>query len=154
MTQREIDERYMRLALSEAEDAFRQGEIPVGAVIVSRGCIIGRGHNQTEALTDVTAHAEMVALTAASNHTGGKYLPDCTIYVTVEPCTMCAGALGWSQIGRIVYGASDTKRGYFSHTRALNSAIHPRTQVEGGVLEEECADLMIEFFKKMRNKIR
>lgn len=154
MTQREIDERYMRLALSEAEEAFRQGEIPVGAVIVNRGCIIGRGHNQTEALTDVTAHAEMVALTAASNHTGGKYLPDCTIYVTVEPCTMCAGALGWSQIGRIVYGAPDTKRGYFSHTRALNSAIHPRTQVEGGVLEEECADLMIEFFKKMRNKIR
>ena len=108
------DERYMRMALAEAEEAAARGEVPVGAVVVC----LGRGHNLTETLTDVTAHAEMMALTAACNTTGGKYLPDCTIYVTVEPCTMCAGALGWSHIGRIVYGADDTKRGYFSHTRA------------------------------------
>lgn len=145
-----IDEKYMRMALAEAQEAFDEGEIPVGAVIVSRGRVIGRGHNLTERLTDVTAHAEMLALTAACNTTGGKYLPDCTIYVTVEPCTMCAGALGWSHIGRIVYGASDDKRGYFSHTRAENSAIHPKTIVESGVLEDECRELMVEFFKKMR----
>lgn len=145
-----IDEKYMRMALAEAQEAFDEGEIPVGTVIVSRGRVIGRGHNLTERLTDVTAHAEMLALTAACNTTGGKYLPDCTIYVTVEPCTMCAGALGWSHIGRIVYGASDDKRGYFSHTRAENSAIHPKTIVESGVLEDECRELMVEFFKKMR----
>lgn len=144
------DEKYMRLALVEAEEATRRGEIPVGAVIVCRGRVLGRGHNLTETLTDVTAHAEMMALTAACNSTGGKYLPDCTIYVTVEPCTMCAGALGWSHIGRIVYGASDPKRGYFSHTRAENSAIHPKTIVESGVLEEECSRLMSDFFKKIR----
>lgn len=144
------DERYMRMALAEAEEAAARGEVPVGAVVVCRGRVIGRGHNLTETLTDVTAHAEMMALTAACNTTGGKYLPDCTIYVTVEPCTMCAGALGWSHIGRIVYGADDTKRGYFSHTRAENSAIHPKTLVGSGVLEEECRQLMTDFFKKMR----
>lgn len=144
------DERYMRIALAEAEEAAASGEVPVGAVVVCRGRVIGRGHNLTETLTDVTAHAEMMALTAACNTTGGKYLPDCTIYVTVEPCTMCAGALGWSHIGRIVYGADDTKRGYFSHTRAENSAIHPKTLVESGVLVDECRRLMTDFFKKMR----
>lgn len=114
--QREVDERFMRLALAEAMEAYDEGEIPVGAVIVSRGQVIARGHNQTERLTDVTAHAEMIAITSASNNTGGKYLPDCTLYVTVEPCAMCAGALGWSHIGRIVYGASDPKRGYRSRS--------------------------------------
>lgn len=144
------DERYMRLALAEAEEAFRAGEIPVGAVVVSRGKIVGRGHNMTEKLTDVTAHAEMIAITSACETLGGKYLPDCTIYVTVEPCTMCAGALGWSHIGRIVYGADDEKRGYFSHTRAENSAIHPKTIVESGILAEECGRLMTDFFKSRR----
>lgn len=144
------DEKYMRLALTEARAAYDRGEIPVGAVVVSRGRVVGRGHNLTETLTDVTAHAEMIALTAAAETLGGKYLPDCTIYVTVEPCTMCAGALGWSHIGRIVYGATDEKRGYFSHTKATNSAIHPKTIIESGVLEDECRALMSDFFKKLR----
>lgn len=140
----------MKLALLEAREAFEKGEIPVGAVVVSGGRVIGRGHNLTETLTDVTAHAEMLALTAACNTLGGKYLPDCTLYVTVEPCTMCAGALGWSHIGRIVYGAPDYKRGYFNHAKALNTVIHPKTTVTEGVLEDECAELMKEFFKKIR----
>lgn len=144
------DEKYMRLALVEAEEAARRGEIPVGAVIVCRGRVLGRGHNLTETLTDVTAHAEMMALTAACNSTGGKYLPDCTIYVTVEPCTMCSGALGWSQIGRIVWGADDEKRGFFSHVRAENSPIHPKTRLQGGVLADECRQLMVDFFRKLR----
>ena len=144
------DEKYMRLALEEAKQAYEKGEIPIGAVVTSRGRVVGRGHNMTEALTDVTAHAEMIALTAASETLGGKYLPECTIYVTVEPCTMCAGALGWSQIVRIVYGASDEKRGYFNHTMARNSALHPKTIVEGGVLEDECRQLMQDFFKNLR----
>lgn len=144
------------MALEEAKMAFDKGEVPVGAVIVSRGRVIGRGHNMTETLTDVTAHAEMLALTAACNTTGGKYLPDCTIYVTVEPCTMCAGALGWSQIGRIVYGTSDRKRGYFQlgmRNEELGikyPALHPKTIVEGGVREDECAKLMTDFFRKLR----
>lgn len=146
----DVDERFMMMALAEAREAFDKGEIPVGAVVVSRGRVVGRGHNMTETLTDVTAHAEMLALTAATNTLGGKYLPDCTIYVTVEPCAMCAGALGWSHIGRIVYGASDPKRGYFSYIEARNSAIHPKTIVEYGVLEEKCRQLMVDFFKKMR----
>lgn len=146
----ETDERFMRIALAEAMEAYESGEVPVGAVVVSRGRIIGRGHNQTEALRDVTAHAEMLALTAACNTTGGKYLPDCTIYVTVEPCPMCASALGWSHIGRIVYGASDPKRGYFSHTQALNSVLHPKTAVESGLLSDECGELMTEFFRNRR----
>lgn len=144
------DEKFMRMALEEAGHAFDEGEIPIGAVVVSHGRVAGRGHNMTETLTDVTAHAEMIALTAASDTLGGKYLPDCTIYVTVEPCTMCAGALGWGQIGRIVYGASDAKRGYFSHTMARNSALHPKTVVESGVLADECRQLMQDFFKQLR----
>lgn len=147
---REEDEKYMRMALAEAQEAGLRGEIPIGAIVVSRGRIVGRGHNQTETLTDVTAHAEMLALTAASNTLGGKYLPQCTLYVTVEPCAMCAGALGWSHIGRIVYGTSDSKRGYFSYIRPEKSALHPKTIVEYGVLEEECRELMVDFFKKMR----
>lgn len=157
MTEKDIDERYMRMALDEARQAFEKGEIPIGAVVVTRGRVIGRGHNLTETLTDVTAHAEMLALTAASNTTGGKYLPDCTLYVTVEPCTMCAGALGWSQIGRVVYGASDAKRGYFGGVmqrpdarRDGSNALHPKTIVEGGILAEECRELMVEFFKRLR----
>lgn len=157
MTEREIDERYMRMALDEAREGLAKGEIPIGAVVVSRGRVIGRGHNLTETLTDVTAHAEMLALTAACNTTGGKYLPDCTIYVTVEPCTMCAGALGWSHIGRIVYGASDDKRGYISMRQQAGcirheagNAIHPKTIIKSGVLEDECKDLMQQFFKKLR----
>ena len=153
MTQQEKDEKYMRLALEEAQEAGRCGEVPIGAVIVCRDRVIGRGHNQTETLTDVTAHAEMLAITAAENHTGGKYLPDCTLYVTVEPCPMCAGALGWSHIGRIVYGTEDPKRGYFSYLKPEKSALHPRTIIEGGILESECKELMTEFFKKItKNK--
>lgn len=157
MSKLDNDERYMRMALEEAQEAYERGEVPIGAVVVSHNRVIGRGHNLTETLTDVTAHAEMMALTAACNTLGGKYLPDCTIYVTVEPCTMCAGALGWSHIGRIVYGAGDSKRGYFStrreafgleHSKA--SAIHPKTIVESGVLEEECQQLISDFFKTLR----
>ena len=138
------------MALEEARHAFDKGEIPIGALVVSHGRVIGRGHNMTETLTDVTAHAEMIALTAASETLGGKYLPDCTIYVTVEPCTMCAGALGWSQIGRIVYGAPDAKRGYFSNAAPGNKALHPKTIVESGILEDECRQLMQDFFKQLR----
>ncbi len=137
----------MRAALDEARAAAAEGEVPVGAVIVSRGQIVGRGHNLTESLTDVTAHAEMQAITAAAHALGGKYLPECTLYVTVEPCLMCAGALGWSQIGRIVYGASDAKRGYSVFT---DSPFHPRAKVESGLLAEECAELMSRFFAAKR----
>lgn len=143
----EDDIRYMRMALDEARRAFDADEVPIGAVIVSRGQVIARGHNLTETLTDVTAHAEMQAITSATNMLGGKYLVDCTLYVTVEPCLMCAGALGWSQISRIVYGAADDKRGY--HTFCANP-FHRRTVVEGGVLADECAKLMTDFFKKKR----
>lgn len=141
------DNFYMRQALEEAQKAFRADEIPVGAVIVCRDRIIARAHNLTERLTDVTAHAEMQAITAAASHLGGKYLTDCTLYVTVEPCVMCAGALGWSQIGRIVYGAADPKRGYRTFAP---EALHPRTEVTAGTLEEECSALMKEFFKRKR----
>ena len=141
------DNFYMRQALEEAQEAFRADEIPVGAVIVCRDRIIARAHNLTERLTDVTAHAEMQAITAAASHLGGKYLTDCTLYVTVEPCVMCAGALGWSQIGRVVYGASDPKRGYRTFAP---DALHPRTEVTAGTLEEECGALMKEFFKRKR----
>ena len=140
-------EHFMRQALDEARQAFRRDEVPVGAVIVCNDRIIARGHNLTETLIDVTAHAEMQAITAAANFLGGKYLTDCTLYVTVEPCVMCAGALGWSQISRIVYGASDEKRGF---TRLAPDAIHPKTDVVAGLLEEECSALMKEFFKKKR----
>ena len=141
------DNFYMRQALEEAQEAFRADEIPVGAVIVCRDRIIARAHNLTERLTDVTAHAEMQAITAAASHLGGKYLTDCTLYVTVEPCVMCAGALGWSQIGRVVYGAADPKRGYRTFAP---DALHPRTEVKAGTLEEECGALMKEFFKRKR----
>ena len=141
------DERYMRLALAEAHEALERDEVPIGAVVVARGRVVGRGHNLTETLTDVTAHAEMQAITAAAQTLGGKYLTDCTLYVTVEPCLMCAGALAWSQIARVVYGAPDPKRGY--HT-ACDNPFHKRTTVTGGVLEQECAQLMQDFFKHKR----
>ena len=141
------DERYMRKALEEARLAFEADEIPVGAVVVCGDQIIARGHNLTEMLHDVTAHAEMQAITAAAEHLGGKYLDVCTLYVTVEPCIMCAGAIGWSQLGRLVYGASDPKRGY---SFFAPKALHPKTKVVSGVLEEECATLMKEFFQRKR----
>lgn len=141
------DERYMRKALEEARLAFEADEIPVGAVIVCGDQIIARGHNLTELLHDVTAHAEMQAITAAAEHLGGKYLDVCTLYVTVEPCIMCAGAIGWSQLGRLVYGASDPKRGY---SFFAPKALHPKTKVVSGVLEEECGALMKEFFQRKR----
>lgn len=141
------DEQYMRKALDEAQAAFEAGEIPVGAVVVCGDRIISRAHNLTETLCDVTAHAEMQAITAAANTLGGKYLKDCTLYVTVEPCTMCAGAIGWSQLSRIVYGAADEKRGY---SRYAPQAFHPKTVVVSGVLEEECKALMKDFFKSKR----
>ena len=141
------DERYMRKALEEARRAFEADEIPVGAVVVCGDQIIARGHNLTEMLHEVTAHAEMQAITAAAEHLGGKYLDVCTLYVTVEPCIMCAGAIGWSQLGRLVYGASDPKRGY---SFFAPKALHPKTKVVSGVLEEECAALMKEFFQRKR----
>ena len=144
------DEFYMSMALRQAENAFDSVEVPVGAVVVCNGKIIGTGYNQTEALKDVTAHAEMIALTAAENNLGGKYLPQCTLYVTVEPCIMCAGALGWSQIGRIVYGASDPKKGFTRFCSEGISPLHPKTIVTKGVLEEEASNLMKDFFKKKR----
>ncbi len=143
----EQDERFMREALAEAQAAAAAGEIPIGAVVVWKGRIIGRGHNQTERLHDTTAHAEMIALTAATGAMGGKYLTDCTLYVTVEPCPMCAGALAWSQIGRIVYGAPDPRRGYSLFTPSL---LHPRTTATGGILVQECSSLMLEFFQARR----
>ena len=149
MTQLETDEKYMRMALAEAREAMERDEVPIGAVVVSpRGMVIGRGHNLTEALADVSAHAEMQAITAAAMTLGGKYLQDCTVYVTVEPCLMCAGAIGWAQVSRIVYGAADDKRGY--HTFTAKSPFHPRAEVVKGVLAEECADLMRTFFKSKR----
>ena len=141
------DERFMRLALAQAQEAFDRDEVPIGAVIVCQGKVIARGHNLTETLTDVTAHAEMQAITSAASFLGGKYLTQCTLYVTVEPCLMCAGALGWSQISRVVYGASDDKRGYHTY---CDSPFHKKTEVVGGVLAEECSKLMTDFFKKKR----
>lgn len=137
----------MRLALVEAEKALAANEIPIGCVIVSQNQVIGRGHNLTETLSDVTAHAEMQAVTAAAQTVGGKYIPDATLYVTVEPCPMCAGAIGWAQISRIVYGAPDPKRGY---TTYAPRAFHPKATVTAGVLEDECRELMQNFFKKKR----
>ena len=141
------DELYMREALREAEAARSDGEVPIGAVIVAKGRIIGRGHNMTERLHDPTAHAEMIALTAATEAMGGKYLNDCTLYVTVEPCPMCAAALNWAQVGRIVYGAADPKRGYSLYTPSL---LHPRTEVTAGILSETCGKLMLDFFREKR----
>lgn len=146
-SQTEKDERYMRLALAEAETAQEAGEIPIGAVVVCRDRIIARAHNLTETLHDVTAHAEMQAITAAANQLGGKYLAECTLYVTVEPCVMCAGALGWAQVRRIVYGCGDEKRGYQAFAPR---ALHPKATVTSGVLEDECREMMTRFFKEKR----
>jgi tRNA(adenine34) deaminase len=146
----ENDIRYMQLALAEAQKAFAMGEVPVGCVIVADGQIVGRGHNLTEALADVTAHAEMQAITAAANTLGGKYLSQCTLYVTVEPCVMCAGAIGWAQIKRVVYGASDEKRGF---TVFAPKALHSKCTVSSGILETECRELMQLFFAQKRAKL-
>ncbi|MEZ4787388.1 MAG: nucleoside deaminase [Flavobacterium haoranii] len=140
------DEYFMKKALAEAENAFEKGEIPVGAVIVIDNKVIARSHNLTELLNDVTAHAEMQAITSAANYLGGKYLKDCTLYVTLEPCQMCAGALYWSQISKIVYGASDENRGFSK----LGTQLHPKTEVVSGVLENECSLLMRAFFRTKR----
>lgn len=137
----------MRQAIIEAQKAFEADEVPVGAVVVCRERIIARAHNQTELLTDVTAHAEMLALTAAANSLGSKYLNECALFVTLEPCVMCAGALAWAQLGRLVYGASDDKRGFMNYGKRL---LHPKTKVEFGILNEECSDLLSSFFKKKR----
>lgn len=143
----ENEEKYMREALSEARAAGDEGEVPIGAVIECRGRIIGRGHNMTERLSDPTAHAEMIAITAATEALGGKYLPDCTLYVTVEPCPMCASALNWAQIGRVVWGADDPKRGF---TLFSPSLLHPKTRTTGGILADECSALVTTFFKDKR----
>lgn len=141
------DERYMSLAYEEAKAAMLAGEIPVGCIIVSQGQIVGRGHNLTETLSDITAHAEIQAITAAASTLGGKYLTDCTLYVTLEPCVMCAGAIGWAQVPRLVYGASDPKRGY----RTLApSALHPKCQVVDGIMADECKNIITSFFQKQR----
>ena len=141
------DIRYMKMALDEASKAYEQGEVPVGAVVVCQGRVIARAHNLTETLTDVTAHAEMQAITAAANYLGGKYLNECTLYVTVEPCVMCAGALGWAQTKRIVFGATDEKRGF---QRFAPHALHPKTEVVSGVMADECAALIKAFFSSRR----
>lgn len=147
-TEYNIEHFFMQTALSEARAAAEEGEIPIGAVVVCGGRIVGKGHNRVEALSDATAHAEMQALTAAMNALGSKYLPECTLYVTVEPCAMCAGAIAWSQVGRVVYGASDPKRGYSTYSSHI---LHPKTEVTKGFMEEECRSLMEDFFKKLRH---
>lgn len=147
ITTKNNDERFMREALAEARKALQHDEIPIGAVVVADGFVIGRGHNLTETLHDVTAHAEMQAITAAAEKLGGKYLDQCTLYVTVEPCVMCAGAIGWSQLGRLVYGADDEKRGF---QRYAPQALHPKCEVVKGILADDCATLMKSFFKKKR----
>lgn len=141
------DIQYMKMALREAQVAFDTGEVPVGAIVVCQGRVIARAHNLTETLNDVTAHAEMQAITAAANALGGKYLNDCTLYVTVEPCVMCAGAIAWAQMGRVVFGASDEKRGY---QRFAPEALHPKTVVVQGILADEASSLMKTFFKSRR----
>ena len=141
------DIEYMKIALNEAKKAYDEDEVPIGAIIVCKGRIIARTHNLTEALNDVTAHAEMQAITAAATAIGGKYLNDCTLYVTVEPCPMCAGAIAWSQLGRLVYGATDEKRGY---NRCAPNVLHPKTEVLSGVCAEESTDLMKQFFNNKR----
>lgn len=138
---------FMKMALAEAQKAFEMNEVPVGAVMVCNDRVIARAHNYTEHLNDITAHAEMQAITMASEILGGKYLPECTLYVTLEPCVMCAGALGWAQVGRVVFGAKDEKRGYL---RFAPQALHPKTTVVSGILEKECSQLMTDFFKQKR----
>ena len=145
--QQKKDEFYMQRALDEARLAYKEGEIPIGAVVVCKDRIIARAHNLMETLCDVTAHAEMQAITSAANLLGGKYLMDCTLYVTVEPCTMCAGAIGWAQIPRIVYGTLDEKRGFHEYAP---HALHPKATITGGILEDECRQLMQDFFKSKR----
>ena len=147
MEQKNKDEHYMRLALAEAQIALSKDEIPIGAVVVCHDTIVARAHNLTETLTDPTAHAEMQAITMAANTLGGKYLTDCTLYVTIEPCPMCAGALGWAQVPRIVYGAPDPKRGFREYAPRV---LHPKATCEGGILEDECRQLMQAFFKGKR----
>ena len=142
-----IDQYFMSEALRLAAIAFEEGEIPVGAVVVAGERIIGKGYNQTEKLNDVTAHAEMIAITAAADHLGGKYLHDCTLYVTLEPCVMCAGALYWSQMKRVVYGASDEKRGF---SKLGTNILHPKTQLINGIMADEAQDLLLKFFKRLR----
>ena len=146
-TQKQKDEHYMRMALEEAHKALEEEEIPIGAVIVCKDKVIAKAHNLTERLKDVTAHAEIQAITSAANALGGKYLTDCTLYVTLEPCVMCAGALAWSKLSRVVYGATEEKQGYFKHAP---KALHPKTVVEKGVLEEECIALLKTFFANKR----
>lgn len=140
------DEYFMKKALLEAQSAFEKGEIPVGSVVVCDNRVIAKSHNLTELLNDVTAHAEMQSITAAANFLGGKYLKGCTMYITLEPCQMCAGALYWSQIDRVVFGASDTQRGY----RTMGVKLHPKTQITSGILEQECAELIVRFFQQKR----
>jgi tRNA(adenine34) deaminase len=147
MEKQNPDEQFMRAAIAEAMKAADRQEIPVGAIVVCNGMIVARAHNLTETLRDPTAHAEMQAITAATNYLGGKYLTGCTIYVTIEPCAMCAGAIGWSQAARLVYGARDEKRGY---TLVTGQLLHPKTEVVSGILENECGELMREFFRKRR----
>jgi tRNA(adenine34) deaminase len=142
------DEHYMRKALEQAQIAYEMGEIPVGALVVCDNQIIAKTHNLTEQLTDVTAHAEILAITAAAEYLGAKYLTDCTLYVTLEPCPMCAGALAWAQVGKIVYGAEDEKRGFMRFGKEM---LHPKTKIAYGVLQKECADLMTSFFKGKRD---
>lgn len=146
-SQKTRDEHFMKYALSEAKIAFREGEIPIGAVIEHNGIIISRAHNLTERLTDVTAHAEIQAITSAANKLGGKYLTDCTLFVTVEPCVMCAGAIAWAQLKRIVYGCCDVKHGYKIYAP---NALHPKTKVISGIMEKEAKELMQDFFKQRR----
>lgn len=141
------DEKYMRMAIDEAERALAKREVPIGAIVVAGDRVVGRGHNLVETLGDATAHAEMQAITAAMSTLGGKYLSDCVLYVTVEPCVMCGGALAWSQIGRVVYGTPDPKRGYSTYSERI---MHPRTKVLSGVLAEECEALMTRFFEQLR----
>ena len=141
------DEHFMKQAYREAQKAFEAGEVPVGAVVVCRNQIVARGHNQTELLTDVTAHAEMIAITSAAQSLGSKYLDECTLYVTLEPCPMCAGAIAWSQLGKLVYGAEDEKRGFEKLGREM---LHPKTKVEFGIMQEECSTLLKIFFQKKR----
>lgn len=141
------DDYFMTQALKEAQKAYEAGEVPVGAIVVCQNQIIARGYNQTEQLNDVTAHAEIIALTAAANYFGSKYLDDCTLYVTLEPCVMCAGALSWAQLGRLVYGAEDDKRGFMRFGKGL---LHPKTKVEYGILAKECGTLLKAFFKTKR----
>ncbi len=147
MEQRQIDEKFMQLALKEAQQALEEQEVPIGAIVVADGRVIGRGHNLVETLADPTAHAEMQALTAATATLGGKYLQQCTLYVTVEPCIMCAGAIGWTQVGRVVWGADDPKKGYRCYSERV---FHPKTTIVSGILREECEALISNFFATLR----